>query len=193
MEGLPPVQLSELRERIITDEITDYPDTQGLKTIVTKLLKETIDCVEQFSEVLLPLVDELLKLSGDHMLTMYKSMVIDFIQKKPKVIIDNLILKCYDEKDGVLRAKIVSGDESFFMNNNFEDMTEGDSSIINIIFKTKDFWGKLTEDNKEVLKSYLLSLVSLCDVRYVNYKKYLCLKKLNPSHTNFFNDTDKLF
>ncbi len=193
MEGLPPVKLSELRERIITDEIMEYSNMTELKNTVSKLLKETLDSISQFQEVLLPLVDELLKLSGDHMLIMYKSMVIDFIQKKPKIIIDNLILKCYDEKDGVLRGKIVSGDESFFMNNNFEDMTEGDSSIINIIFKTKDFWGKLTEDNKEVLKSYLLSLVSLCDVRYINYKKYLCLKKLNPSHTNFFNDTDKLF
>ncbi len=120
-------------------------------------------------------------------------MVIDFIQKKPKVIIDNLIHKCYDEKDGMLRAKIVNGDESFFLSNNFEDMTEGDSSIINIIFKTKDFWGKLNDENKEVLKSYLLSLVALCDIRYVNYKKYICLKKLNQSHSKFFNDTDKLF
>ncbi len=193
MEGLPPINLSELRENILTDDIMEYSDLQKLKLLVSKLLKETIESVDQFKEVILPLVDELLKLSGDHMLTMYKSMVVDFIEKKPKVIIDNLILKCYDEKDGMLRAKIVSGDDSFFLNNNFEDMTEGDSSIINIIFKTKDFWGKLNNENKEVLKSYLLSLVALCDVRYVNYKKYICLKKLNPAHTKFFNETDQLF
>jgi hypothetical protein len=193
MEGLPPINLSELRETILTDDIMEYSDVQQLKLIISRLLKETVDSVDQFKEVLLPLVDELLKLSGDHMLTMYKSMVIDFIEKKPKVIIDNLILKCYDEKDGMLRAKIVNGDDSFFLSNNFEDMTEGDSSIINIIFKTKDFWGKLNDENKEVLKSYLLSLVALCDIRYVNYKKYICLKKLNQSHSKFFNDTDQLF
>ena len=193
MDELPPIHISELKQGIITDEIMEYSDIKTLQGLVFKLQKDTNDALEQFKEVILPLIDELLRLSGDHMLTIYKADVINFVNKNPKVIVDNLILKCYDEKDGILRAKIVKGDESFFLQNTFDDMTDGDSKIINIIFKFKDFWGKLNDENKEILKSYLLSLIALCDIRYLNFKKYLCLKKINPQHAKLFLETDKFF
>jgi len=191
MDELPPIEISELKQGIITDEIMEYYDLKTLQSLVLKLQKDTDNALEQFKEVILPLIDELIKLSGDHMLTMYKADVISFVNKNPKVIVDSLILKCYDEKDGMLRSKIVKGDESFFLQNTFDDMTDGDSKIINAIFKFKDFWGKLNDDNKEILKSYLLSLIALCDIRYLNFKKYLCLKKLNPQHSNLFTNMDR--
>ncbi len=187
MDELPPVKLSELKSKIVTDEIMEYKDMKVLNTIVMNMKKSIDESYEQFKDVILPLVDELIRLSGDHMLIMYKSDIVSFINKNPKVIVDTLILKCYEENDGVLRAKIVSGDESFFLKNNFDDMTDGDSKIINIIFKFKDFWGKLDENNKEILKSYLLSVVALCDIRYLNYKKFVCLKKMNPKFEQVFS------
>ncbi len=187
MDELPPVKLSELKSKIVTDEIMEYKDMKVLNSLVLGMKKATEESYEQFKDVILPLVDELIRLSGDHMLVMYKSDIVSFINKNPKVIVDSLILKCYEENDGMLRAKIVSGDESFFLKNNFDDMTDGDSKIINIIFKFKDFWGKLDDSNKEILKSYLLSIVALCDVRYLNYKKFICLKKMNPKFEQVFN------
>ncbi len=187
MDELPPVKLSELKSKIVTDEIMEYKDMKVLNSLVLGMKKATEESYEQFKDVILPLVDELIRLSGDHMLVMYKSDIVSFINKNPKVIVDSLILKCYEENDGMLRAKIVSGDESFFLKNNFDDMTDGDSKIINIIFKFKDFWGKLDVNNKEILKSYLLSVVALCDVRYLNYKKFICLKKMNPKFEQVFN------
>lgn len=187
MDELPPVKLSELKEKIVTDEIMEYKDMKVLNSLVLGMKKGTEESYDQFKDVILPLVDELIRLSGDHMLVMYKSDIVSFINKNPKVIVDSLILKCYEENDGMLRAKIVSGDESFFLKNNFDDMTDGDSKIINIIFKFKDFWGKLDENNKEILKSYLLSIVALCDIRYLNYKKFICLKKMNPKFEQVFS------
>jgi len=187
MEELPPVKLSDLKNRIITDEIMEYSDINFLSSLVSSLKNKSDESLEQIKEVLLPLVDELLRLSGDYMLSMYKSDIITFINKNPKAIVDVLILRCYEDKDGLLRAKIVSGEESFFLENNFDDMTDGDNKIIKIIFKFKDFWGKLNEENKDILKSYLLSIVALCDIRYLNYKKFLCLKKLNPKYEAVFN------
>lgn len=187
MDELPPVKLSELKSKIVTDEIMEYKDMKVLNTIVMNMKRETEESYEQFKDVILPLVDELIRLSGDHMLVMYKTDIVSFINKNPKVIVDSLILKCYEENDGMLRAKIVNGDESFFLKNNFDDMTDGDSKIINIIFKFKDFWGKLDDNNKEILKSYLLSVIALCDIRYLNYKKFLCLKKMNPKFEQVFS------
>ena len=186
MDELPPVKLSDLKTKIITDEIMEYSDIKTLNSLVMTLKQKSDDSLEQMKEVVLPLVDELIRLSGDHMLTMYKSDVISFIEKNPKVIVDTLIRKCYEERDGLLRTRIVSGDERFFMENNFEDMTDGDNKIIGIIFKFKDFWGKLNNENKDILKSYLLSIAALCDIRYLSFKKFVCLKTLNPKYSQFF-------
>ena len=193
MDDLPPVKLVDLRNKIITDEIMEYTDIKKLNSLVSTLKKNSDESLEQFKEVILPLLDELLRLSGDHMLTMYKSDIISFIERNPKVIVDTLIKKCYDENDGLLRARIVSGDEAFFIQNNFDDMTDGDNKIIGIIFKFKDFWGKLNNENKDILKSYLLSIAALCDVRYLNFKKFVCLKKLNPKYSQLFDQYENNF
>ncbi len=194
MENLPPEKISDLRLQVITDEIMQYSDLTQLSILIAKIKKASDDSVEELKEVILPLIDELVKLSGDHMLVMHKQDIINFINKNPKKIVDTLIKRCYEDNDGFLRAKIVRGDESFFMQNNFEDMTDGDTQIMSIIFKFKDFWGKLNQENKEILKSYLLTIVYLCDVRFLNFKKYVCLKKLNSSvHGKLFDQFDSIF
>jgi len=193
MEELPPAMLSELKLKIVTDEIMEYSTMTSLNNLIVTLKNTSDKSLDQFKEVLLPLVDELIKLSGDFMLSFYKTDIINFINKNPKVIVDTLIRRCYEEKDGLLRAKIVNGEESFFLQNNFEDMTEGDNKLINIIFKFKDFWGKLNNENKDILKSYLLSVVALCDVRYLSFKKFICLKSLNPKYETLFNQYINIF
>jgi hypothetical protein len=193
MEVLPPEKITDLKNQVITDEIMEYSNVNELKTLIVKLKKDSDDCIGELKEVILPLIDELVRLSGDHMLIMYKQDIINFINKNPKMIVDTLIMRCYEDKEGILRAKIVRGDESFFLQNNFEDMTEGDTQIMSIIFKFKDFWGKLNQDNKEILKSYLLTIISLCDIRFLNFKKYICLKKLNSKHSKLFEQFDSIF
>ena len=193
MDELPPVKLSDLKNKIITDEIIEYSDIKSLNSVVMLLKQKSDESLEQMKEVILPLVDELIRLSGDHMLTLYKLDIVSFIERNPKVIVDNLILKCYEEKNGILRSRIVNGDEKFFIENNFEDMTDGDNKIIGIIFKFKDFWGKLNTENKDILKSYLLSIVALCDIRYLNFKKFICLKKINPKYSQFFDQVANTF
>ena len=193
MEILPPVNITDLKNQIITDEIMEYSDLNELNLLITQLKKISDKAVDELKGVILPLVDELVRLSGDHMLILYKSTIVSFINKNPKTIVDTLILRCYEDKEGLLRAKIIRGDESFFLQNNFEDMTEGDTKIMSIIFKFKDFWGKLNQDNKEILKSYLLTIVSLCDIRFLNFKKYTCLKKLNLQHSKLFDQYNAIF
>ena len=193
MEILPPVNITDLKNQIITDEIMEYSDLNELNLLITQLKKISDKAVDELKGVILPLVDELVRLSGDHMLILYKSTIVSFINKNPKTIVDTLILRCYEDKEGLLRAKIIRGDESFFLQNNFEDMTEGDTKIMSIIFKFKDFWGKLNQDNKEILKSYLLTIVSLCDIRFLNFKKYTCLKKLNLQHSKLFDQFNAIF
>jgi hypothetical protein len=193
MEILPPVNITDLKNQIITDEIMEYSDLNELNLLITQLKKISDKAVDELKGVILPLIDELVRLSGDHMLILYKSTIVSFINKNPKTIVDTLILRCYEDKEGLLRAKIIRGDESFFLQNNFEDMTEGDTKIMSIIFKFKDFWGKLNQDNKEILKSYLLTIVSLCDIRFLNFKKYTCLKKLNLQHSKLFDQYNAIF
>lgn len=194
MENLPPEKMSDLRNQVITDEIMEYSDINELNSLVLKLKNASDNSIDELREIILPLIDELVRLSGDHMLIMHKQNIIDFVNKHPKKIVDTLILRCYEDNDGMLRAKIVRGDESFFLENNFEDMTDGDVQIMSIIFKFKNFWGNLNQENKEILKSYLLTIVFLCDVRFLNFKKYICLKKINSKvHPKLFEQYDSIF
>lgn len=185
---LPPVELSELKQKIITDEIKTFDNQNELKSLLVKLSFESNEAIDQFKDILLMLTEELGRVTGDHMLNMYKNDISKFISDNPKGIVDSFILKCYENNHGLLRAKIVKGDETFFMNNSLDDVSDGDSSVVNIIFKFKDFWGKLNADNKTIIKETLMALIAMCDIRYVNYKKTLCLKQLNSSYSSLFNN-----
>ena len=57
MDELPPVKLSELKSKIVTDEIMEYKDMKVLNTIVMNMKRETEESYEQFKDVILPLVD----------------------------------------------------------------------------------------------------------------------------------------
>lgn len=201
MDDLPPIDLNELKEKIITDEIQYYDTIDELKNIIYQLKQYSDDALEQFKEVVILFTEELTRVTGDHMLSMYKSDVIAFINKSPKNIIDAFIVKAYECKNGEIRGNIVRGEEEYFLNHNLDELDKIDEiktqedkdNVLNVIFQFKNFWGKLTEDNKEIIKNTLLAIIALCDIRYLNYKKYLCLKKLNEKHKKIFLDTDKLF
>jgi len=193
MEDLPPLQISELKQQILTDDIQSYNDIAELNMIVSTLKSNSDTAVSEFKEVLIMLTEELARVTGDHMLMMHKTNIVGFINKNPKGLVDSLILKCYEAKDGMLRERIVKGDDSFFMSNSLDDVSEGDSSIVNIIFQFKNFWGKLNTDNRNIIKNSLLALISLCDMRYLAFKKYQCLKKLNQTYTHIFSELDNIF
>jgi hypothetical protein len=187
---LPNKNISHLKQKILTSEICEYDNKTLLENELQKLKQYNDDAITEFTEVILVLLDELIRLSNDKLLTMNKSLIEMYIKKKSKGLIDNLILQCYEANNGLLRHNIVIADESFFLNNDFDDLTNKDSEIINHIFKFKSFWGKLSDNDKDIIKNTLLAVISLCDIRYLSYKKYICLKEYNQKYNQLFKTYD---
>ncbi len=184
-----PMTMKELNNTVLTNEIKSYSSTSEIIKLITRLKFESDDAINQFSEVLVMMVDELARVTGDNMLQMFKNNMIDFIKQNPKKVIDNLIISCYKKDDGMVRNKILLGDDSYFMNNKLENLSNGDGDVINYIFQFKNFWGNLNQDNKIIIKSTLIALITLCDIRYTNFKKYTCLRSLNSKHIKIFSGT----
>ena len=64
------------------------------------------------------------------------------------------------------RQKILSKDESFFLNNNYTEIVTNSNSdgIEGIILKLKNYWSTLSNENKEIIWEYLSSLIKLSDM-----------------------------
>lgn len=193
MDELPPIELKELKSRIITGDIKQYSDYNALLKYCLTLKSESDESVSQFKDVISMLTDELARVTGDPMLNMHKNDIITFVNSNTKKIVDGFILKCYNKNAGQMRSKILIGDDSFFMNNSLDEISEGDGDIVNIIFQFKKFWGKLSEDNKLIIKSTLTALIALCDVRFVAFNRYMLVKDLNKMFSANLKDLDKVF
>lgn len=70
-----------------------------------------------------------------------------------------------------LREKIVNKDESYFLNNDFNDKINGDDDLLGEIFKIKDIYLKLDDNSKNNLWDITQAMLHLGE-EYVrlNYK-----------------------
>ncbi len=180
---MPPHELSNLKENIITNEIKEYNNLSELKKILESYKLSKQESTENFVDILTMLTEELAKITNDHILNQFMDEIKKYIREGSKSIINSLIKICYELNNGEYRKKILIGDDDFFLNNNLDDVSEGDSTAINTIFKFKTFWSKLNEENKNIIKSTLIAVISLIDTCYLLYKKYLSLKQLNTSES----------
>ena len=64
------------------------------------------------------------------------------------------------------RLKIFDKDESFFLNNNYNEIVNSSTSdgIEGIILKLKNYWSILSIENKDIIWQYLNSLIKLSDM-----------------------------
>jgi len=64
------------------------------------------------------------------------------------------------------RHKILDKDESFFLNNNYNEIVTSSTSdgIEGIILKLKNYWTILSIENKDIIWQYLNSLIKLSDM-----------------------------
>jgi hypothetical protein len=188
MDIMPPLELDDLKKQIY--EYKDFTNTSDLYDELKKIQNENTTTIEQFRELIIQLTEDLSNVSGEQMLIQYKKLIIDTINSNPKKIIDNFILEAYNKNNGLFRKQIVSQNEEFFMKKSFDEFTGNDKNIIDKLFQFKSFWSKLSEDNKLVIKCYLVALCSYADTRYINFYKYCDMKKKYPNYKSLFDKFD---
>ena len=189
----PPEKLDDLRKKIISDEVKIYHDLPKLMEVITKLKTESDEAIENFTEVIIGMTYELSRVTGDHMLASYKDHIIAGIKVRAKNVIDGWIMRAYKNTNGLIRELIIKGDDDFFMNNNLDEITHGNDSMINYLFQFKGFWKKLKPENQAILKTTVVALCIMADIRYINFNKYIYLKDLNPHFADIFSKYDDIF
>ena len=62
------------------------------------------------------------------------------------------------------KTQILNKDETFFINNSYENIIVNEEGLENIINKLKFYWKQLSDTNKEKIWEYLISLLKLSDL-----------------------------
>jgi len=175
---LPPLEMSELYQKIYNN-IINYNNTEELSNELNKMKTKNDNSIDEFRKILLDFTENLVHISDNMTLRNFKTDILKAINLYPKKIIDTFIIHGYMKDNGMYRRGIVEGNEYFFMNKSYNEYTNGDSDIINYIFQFKSFWSKLSEDNKFIIKTFLLTLCYYSDQRFIIFNRYQEIKKKN--------------
>jgi len=106
-----------------------------------------------FNDTLISLAGQLADICPNSLISKYLTIINKVIKSNPEKIMTAFIIHILPYKD-----KIDAGDEDFFLNKSYEKEAKGDDEVINKIFKFKDIWKQLTDDNKNIVIQYMMCL-----------------------------------
>ena len=65
----------------------------------------------------------------------------------------------------IYREQILEKDETFFINANYNEIADlKEDYIVAIIYKLKKYWQQLSDDNKNKIWEYLITMIKLSDL-----------------------------
>ena len=160
--------------------------------------QESDDATFKFQEQLMDLTVTIGQITNDILIKTYQKSLQQAVAKSSKLIIDCFIKTVYyqkiDDEKGQIRDKIIRGEEEFFLNDMFDDMIVDGNKILKDIFAFKKIWKNLSEENKQLIKEYMLMLCYYSDIRYVNFERYRYIRKFNNKNfPKIFETTDAIF
>lgn len=189
---IPPTDITELYNKIM-ENLPQFRTPEELKSELFYMKKNSDTAVEEFRKILLDFTDILVKITDSVLIKKYHDDIIKSINQYPKNIIDTFIIHGYMNNNGTYRKEIIEGNDSFFLGEEYNKYTNGDSSIVDHIFQFKSFWSKLDQDNKFLIKTFLITLCHYSDYRFIIFKRYQEIKKeYSSNYSNIFNYFDTL-
>jgi hypothetical protein len=117
---------------------------------------EKAKLVTIFNENVLKLATQLSKIVPESLIAKNLSNLGLVIRTTPKKAIEVFVLYVLEHK-----SKIDAGDETYFLNNDYENITSIDKDNTQRMFEFKDVWGKLSDENKQLVIQYMQFL---CDI-----------------------------
>jgi hypothetical protein len=191
--SMPPVELEELNKKIVDDTVIEYNNKNDLIKVLDKIKNENETVIKDYVELVVMLTEQLALIMTGSIISQNKNFIIEQIKGHSKFFMDEYIDRAYNKTNGLYRKNIIMQNENFFLNNNFDDITNGETSIVNRLFMFKDFWFKLKEENKVILKYYLSTMCYYADTRYINFNKYKVIRAMNKNkYMNIFNIYDNI-
>jgi len=121
--------------------------------------------VKDFNKTSIELATQLSKIVPKSIIAKNLSNLKFVISTQKKKLIETFILHVLIHK-----SKIDEGDENFFLNNNYDDLTAADEENEQRVFEFKDIWGELSNENKQLVIQYMQCLCNLS-------QKYFLIKQ----------------
>lgn len=189
---LPSPNIVDLDKFINVDKVY-YNDEKHLLRVLGGMEKENSENLEELKKILIDFSDNLINLSDDEFLKEGKTLVKTYIEGNVKIVVDKFINSCYVLGDGLYRKKMLEGDDSFFLESSFDGKEVLDSEtdfILQYVSEIKNFWMLLDDENKFIIKTFLITICVFCDKRYLMLNNYMIMKEHN---NNKFENVFKKF
>lgn len=176
---IPPININDLHN-IVNDNIPNgIYDSHMMTKFLHILCDKNNMVIEEFKKIMVEMLDMVIDMSNNHLLISCRKKILDEINKNPKNIIDTFIIDAYIKDHGLYRKEMIMGNESFFLNT---ECKTDNSDTLNYIFQSKNFWNNLDNDNKIILKTYLITLCCYSDKRFILFNIF---QKLKVKYTQF--------
>jgi hypothetical protein len=115
--------------------------------------------LKAFSTLLLKFNDELIELFPEETEFNTLKTAIELVKKtNPRLMVE--IFRSYID---LWKTQILSRDESFFMANDYDEITQGDDYFKTLIERLKKHWDTLSENNKNSIWKYLETLIKIAE------------------------------
>ncbi len=143
------------------------------KQTMDTLLKSKDEIKDSFNKVVSILCNHLANKYPESTFGMYRQTIHNYINDLPYEPIAQFIKHVYSKDE--YRQKILIGDETFFVNQTYDDYSNHETHI----FMIKDIWNGMDDNNKKFIKMTFKSLVErtqlyvdvLCDINNAKNKK----------------------
>ena len=115
--------------------------------------------LKAFTTLLLKFNDELIELFPEETEFATLKTAIELVKKtNPRLLVT--VFTSYIE---LWKSQILNRDESFFMANQYNDLTQGDDYFEQLITRLKKYWNTLSDHNKDSIWKYLETLIKISE------------------------------
>ena len=116
------------------------------------------DLIYKFNTVILNMIKHINEYYNDSKMNSIELILSDVINDTPKEPISIFLMYVY--KNDSYRINILNSNDSFFINEEYDDLSEDTKKVITV-FKFKHLWDKLDDRSKEYIKKSMVALVKI--------------------------------
>lgn len=125
-------------------------------------------CTKMYNTVLKDLCDTIsTSLPNNQVLGTYAGFIDNLICNKPNEPISMFLMYIY--KNDLYRQKLLDKDDTFFINDNYEDDIGSDSQTINTMFQFKQYWKDMDYELQDYIKDTMITMVNIAE-QYIEFK-----------------------
>jgi hypothetical protein len=143
------------------------------KSEISQLTGEIEELKVGFNNIADQLAHVLIKIAPNSSLATFEKEFNTLIRQKSNKLIDTFVIDVLL----VHKDKILAGDDTYFMGQEFKNVTNGDSANISRVFEFKEIWKSLSPESKLSIKQYMKILTLTAD-KYLT--SVMRLKELAP-------------